>query len=62
MRPPVPETVRQADKDDVIPLSEPIKLKDGTETDSLVLKKGAYLFLPIHAINRKYIEDMMGSL
>lgn len=38
--------------DDQIPLSEPIKLRNGQIVDSVPVKKGNKFFIPIHSFNR----------
>uniref|UniRef100_A0A0W0FP89 Cytochrome p450 n=1 Tax=Moniliophthora roreri TaxID=221103 RepID=A0A0W0FP89_MONRR len=52
MYPPVPETFRVALKDDVIPLNEPFKDKNGVIHHELRIKKGQHLVIPIMALNR----------
>ena len=50
--PPVALTPRSSANDDVIPLSVPIKLKDGTYSDSVHVKKGQQIMIGVHAFNR----------
>ncbi|UZJ57204.1 hypothetical protein CBS101457_006524 [Exobasidium rhododendri] len=58
-RSPVTSTIRTASKDDVIPLSQPYKTKDGKGTfDSLVISKGLDVIIPIQVINR--LESVWG--
>jgi cytochrome P450 len=49
---PVASTVRVAMQDDILPLSEPIKDKYGRMMDSIPIKKGQTLFIPILTLNR----------
>lgn len=56
---PVTSTVRHASKDDVIPLSKEYKTRDGKSTfNSVVVKKGQELIIPVQVINR--LEDIWG--
>lgn len=48
---PVPGTVRGAAEDFVLPLSTPIKGRDGRIMDQLKVNKGTGIFLPISALN-----------
>jgi len=48
----VPKLMRQADKDLIVPLDEPILDKNGTLVHSVPLKKGTAIFLNITAYNR----------
>lgn len=52
MESPVANTLRSAAFDDVIPLSEPITLTDGTTTSSISVKKGQTIFISINAVNQ----------
>ncbi|KAL0062425.1 hypothetical protein AAF712_010704 [Marasmius tenuissimus] len=49
---PVQSTVREAVKDDVIPLSKPFVDRYGREHDVLEIKKGQVVVIPIIAINK----------
>jgi cytochrome P450 len=49
----------QAACDDVIPLSAPIVTKDGRSIDSIVIKKGENLVIPVRALNRR--KELWGS-
>lgn len=42
----------QAVEEDVIPLSEPVTTKDGEVLDSLNIRKGDGIIIPIYAIHR----------
>lgn len=44
--------MRRAVADDVIPLSEPITLSDGTTTDTLPITKGQVIYIPIASLQR----------
>ncbi|KAJ3826860.1 cytochrome P450 monooxygenase [Lentinula raphanica] len=49
---PVPYVLRVASQDDVIPLSEPLKDKNGVEHHSISVSKGQTVMVPILALNR----------
>ncbi|KAF9534076.1 cytochrome P450 [Crepidotus variabilis] len=49
---PVPGTMRQAMEDDILPLSKPFVDKYGKTHDSLFVRKGTRVRVPILAINR----------
>ncbi|KZP14576.1 cytochrome P450 [Athelia psychrophila] len=49
---PVPSSVREATKDDVIPLSEPFVDRHGVTQHNIKIAKGDSIFLPLLAINR----------
>jgi cytochrome P450 len=54
---PVPSTVRVCDEDHVIPLSKAYPTQNGKSSfNSIVIKKGAELFIPIYVVNTS--EDM----
>lgn len=56
---PVGSTTREAQKDDVIPLSKPYPTRDGKGTfNSVVVKKGSEVMIPIQVLNRS--EDVWG--
>jgi len=42
----------QAAKDDVIPLSEPVRTESGEMTDNITVAKGTLITIPVAAINR----------
>jgi len=44
-------TIRVATQDDIIPLSEPIVLRDGTTTNEINIRKGSYIQIPIEGLN-----------
>lgn len=50
--PPVALTVREAVEDDVLPLSEPIRGRDGKMLDSLYLPHGQTVAIDIMQVNR----------
>ncbi|KAG1885874.1 cytochrome P450 [Suillus fuscotomentosus] len=52
LHPPVPESARLAAADDVIPLSEPVRMASGNMTDSISIAKGTLITISIGAINR----------
>ena len=49
--PPAHSTIRVATEDDVVPLSHPIKLRDGTVTHEVHIRKGSYVHIPIEGLN-----------
>jgi len=57
-RPAAFGTSRQASHDDVIPLSKPLRLRDGTMADSFEVKKGDMMTISIIATNRS--KDLYG--
>ncbi|KAI6101623.1 cytochrome P450 [Pisolithus croceorrhizus] len=52
LRPSVPEILREAAEDDVIPLSEPVQTKSGEFVDSIVVERGTVFSLPVSCIHR----------
>lgn len=60
---PVPGMLRTAVKDDVLPLSEPIRDSDGAVLlESIPVRKGQTIFVPILVLNRSkgiWGEDSM---
>ncbi|KAG7453116.1 cytochrome P450 monooxygenase [Guyanagaster necrorhizus] len=52
VKPPVPSTIRVAAKDDVIPLRHPVRDTSGMLHDSIPIKKGEMIDIPIMALNR----------
>ncbi|KAE8218767.1 hypothetical protein CF319_g7417 [Tilletia indica] len=55
---PVRQMGRVAPFDDVLPLSKPVTLKDGTKTDKLSIKKGEGILFSIRYMNR--CEELWG--
>ncbi|EIW62267.1 cytochrome P450 [Trametes versicolor FP-101664 SS1] len=51
LHPPLAVTSRQAAKDDVIPLSQPLRLPNGELTDHVAVRAGQHMTVPIGAIN-----------
>jgi len=51
VHPPLGETARVSVEDDVIPLSEPITLPSGKQTDRITIAAGTSMFVPIKAVN-----------
>ncbi|KAF7304539.1 hypothetical protein HMN09_00856600 [Mycena chlorophos] len=49
---PVPSTSRMAMRDDVIPLGTPFTGRDGVVRDSIRIKKGQIVVIPITAVNK----------
>ena len=47
LQPPVPMTVREAQKDDVLPLAEPLKLANGQEVSEIPIRKGTVIQIPM---------------
>ncbi|EKD01036.1 Cytochrome P450 [Trichosporon asahii var. asahii CBS 8904] len=56
---PVPATLRVTKEDVTVPLSKPIRGKDGTQMDSVRLKKGTTVMVPIHVVN--WAKDNWGA-
>jgi cytochrome P450 len=52
LHPALTDTPRKAIKDDVLPLSTPITLPDGTTTDRVFIAKGQAVTVPLLAINQ----------
>jgi len=52
VHPVIPENHRVAISDDAIPLLHPFKTADGNYTDSVQVKRGTGVIIPIEAINR----------
>ncbi|KAI6127348.1 cytochrome P450 [Pisolithus croceorrhizus] len=52
LHPSVPELLREAAEDDVIPLSELVQTKSGEFVDSIVVERGTIFTLPVSCINR----------
>ncbi|PBK83174.1 cytochrome P450 monooxygenase [Armillaria gallica] len=52
VKPPVPSTIRVAAKDDVIPLRHPFRDTRGILHDSIPVRKGETIDIPISALNR----------
>ncbi|KAK4686357.1 hypothetical protein P7C73_g3767, partial [Tremellales sp. Uapishka_1] len=51
VNPSIIGTVREAMQDDVIPLAEPIKLRDGSMASEVKIRKGQYIHIPIESLN-----------
>jgi cytochrome P450 len=56
---PVGSTVRESSKDDFIPLARPVTLKNGKQADSVFVKAGTTLFIPIVVVNHS--KDIWGD-
>ncbi|KAG1742292.1 cytochrome P450 [Suillus paluster] len=54
LHPPIPEFVRLATADDVIPLGEPVRTASGKMTDSISVAKGSLIRISVRAINRSF--------
>jgi cytochrome P450 len=57
---PVPETIREATADAVLPLAQPITGVDGSVMTSIPLKKGSFIiepFLAVHTNKKIWGED-----
>jgi len=52
LHPAVPEIVRVATKDDVVPLAKPVLTREGNIVDSLFLEKGSSIAIPFEYINQ----------
>jgi len=57
--PPAHSTIRVAMEDDAIPLSHPIKLRDGTVMQEVHIRKGSYVHIPIEGLNMS--KDIWGK-
>ena len=57
--PPAHSTIRVATKDDVVPLSYPMKLRDGVVVDKVPIRKGSYVHIPMEGLNMS--EDIWGG-
>ena len=57
--PPAHSTIRAAMEDDAIPLSHPIKLRDGTIMQEVHIRKGSYVHIPIEGLNMS--KDIWGE-
>ncbi|KAF9480874.1 cytochrome P450 [Pholiota conissans] len=56
---PVPSSMRAAVKDDVVPLSEPYVDKHGKKHETVTIKKGQMIMIPIVPINKS--KDLWGD-
>jgi cytochrome P450 len=52
IHPPVASTIRVATQDDVLPLNEPVKDRNGNILESIMIKKGQTFLIPILPLNR----------
>ncbi|KZT42791.1 cytochrome P450 [Sistotremastrum suecicum HHB10207 ss-3] len=59
LAPPVHSTIRMATKDDLIPVSRPVTMRDGTLATHIPIKKGSYIHIPMEAFN--LCKDIWGS-
>ena len=57
--PPAHSTIRVAVEDDLIPLSHPIELRDGTALHEVPIRKGSYVHIPIEGLNMN--NDIWGK-
>ena len=57
--PPAHSTIRVAMEDDLIPLSHPVKLRDGTVIQEVHIRKGSYVHIPIEGLNMS--KDIWGE-
>ncbi|KAF8169834.1 cytochrome P450 [Mycena galopus ATCC 62051] len=55
LHPPLSEIQRMAAEDDMLPLTAPIRTADGKLTDSVFVRKGTVVTLPIECINRSEV-------
>jgi cytochrome P450 len=55
LHPAINETWREAIHDDVLPLSEPIRLPNGMNTDRISVGKGQAIMVPVAAVNRSCV-------
>lgn len=56
---PVAQVARMATENDRIPLSKPVKLRDGREIDYVDVRKGQVIHVPIIAIHKS--KEMWGE-
>lgn len=49
--PPVHSSIRVATKDDEIPTSEAVRMKDGSVTWGIKIKKGQFVHIPVESMN-----------
>jgi len=49
--PPVHSSLRVAEQDDILPLSAPVQLRNGTTVDQIRVPKGTYIHVPIEGFN-----------
>ncbi|KAJ7627812.1 cytochrome P450 [Mycena polygramma] len=59
VHPPIPETLREAIQDDVIPLGTPVVAPSGEVISSIVVAKGSAVLAPIRCVNRS--EALWGN-
>ena len=62
MCPPVHSTIRIPTADDLIPVSHPVRLRDGTTVPAgghISIRKGTYIHIPIEGLNM--CEEIWGS-
>ena len=57
--PPAHSTIRVAMEDDMIPLSHPVKLRDGTVMREVHIREGSYVHIPIEGLNMS--KDIWGK-
>ena len=57
--PPAHSTIRVAMKDELIPLSYPVKLRGGTVVHEVPIRKGSYVHIPIEGLNMS--KDIWGE-
>ncbi|KAG7571432.1 hypothetical protein FFLO_00615 [Filobasidium floriforme] len=55
LNPSIPTTIREAKKDDIIPLEEPIVLKNGKTVSEVKIRKGQYAYIPIEGLNWSHL-------
>lgn len=49
--PPVHSSLRVAIKDDKLPMKDPVRLKDGTVTNEIMVPQGTLVHIPIEGLN-----------
>jgi len=59
LSPPAHSTIRVAMRDDMIPLSHPINLRDGAVVREVHIRKGSYVHIPIEGLNMS--KDIWGK-
>ncbi|EIW83459.1 cytochrome P450 [Coniophora puteana RWD-64-598 SS2] len=58
LHPSLPDGIRVAKKDDIIPLRKPVTTASGKLTDRIAITKGTTVFIPIKAVNQS--RDVWG--
>jgi cytochrome P450 len=51
LSPPLHSTIRVATEDGVVPLSTPLRMRDGSWASEIAVRKGTYVHIPIEGLN-----------